>query len=550
MAVKKAEDKVVVGCKEGVFFSGCGQERFEAPSRAEFNAAMKTVMELAMSGPAKTFCHNRLHILEVRFNLHQLLNHDQEQMAQKAVPHRDFYNVRKIDNHVHASAMMTQKHLLRFIKHKLKQGSGEHLIVRDGQPLTLAQVFESLSLSAYDLSIDTLDMHADKTFHRFDRFNQKYCPMGESRLREIFLKYDNYTKGKFLAEITQQVLTDLEANKYQFAEYRLSIYGAKESEWATLSAWVVDNALFSPNVRWMIQVPRLYSVYRAAGRVASFGEMLHNIFAPLFAVTTDPSVDPKLAVFLRGCVGFDMVDDESLRERPMRNSLPTPDQWTNEYDPPYALFAYYLYANIVALNKLRAFMGLNTFAFRPHSGEAGDVEHLAASFLLARSINHGIMLKHNPALQYLFYLAQIGISMSPLSNNLLFLAYDKSPFPKFFKRGLNVTLSTDDPLMIHVTREPLVEEYATAAQVWKLSAVDTSEIARNSVLQSGFERPFKEHFVGKHYRRRDGGGSDIRQTNVPGMRLQFRAELLREELAMLSQHSGMLLDESLVDRII
>ena len=32
-------------------------------------------------------------------------------------------------------------------------------------------------------------MHADKnTFHRFDRFNLKYNPFGQSRLREIFIK--------------------------------------------------------------------------------------------------------------------------------------------------------------------------------------------------------------------------------------------------------------------------------------------------------------------------------------------------------------------------
>jgi AMP deaminase len=38
-----------------------------------------------------------------------------------------------------------------------------------------------------------------------------------------------------------------------------------------------------------------------------------------------------------------------------------------------------------------------------------------------------------------------------------------------------------------VTKEPLVEEYSVAAQVWKLTAVDVCEIARNSVIQSGFE---------------------------------------------------------------
>ena len=36
----------------------------------------------------------------------------------------------------------------------------ETVIHRDGKDLTLREVFESLNLTAYDLSIDTLDMHA------------------------------------------------------------------------------------------------------------------------------------------------------------------------------------------------------------------------------------------------------------------------------------------------------------------------------------------------------------------------------------------------------
>lgn len=46
-------------------------------------------------------------------------------------------------------------------------------------------------------------MHAHQdSFHRFDKFNLKYNPIGESRLREIFLKTDNYIKGRYLAELT------------------------------------------------------------------------------------------------------------------------------------------------------------------------------------------------------------------------------------------------------------------------------------------------------------------------------------------------------------
>ena len=79
---------------------------------------------------------------------------------------------------VHHSACMNQKHLLRFIKSKLKFSSNEGVIFRDGRFLTIGEVFESLNLTAYDLSIDTLDMHANNTFHRFDRFNLKYSPAG------------------------------------------------------------------------------------------------------------------------------------------------------------------------------------------------------------------------------------------------------------------------------------------------------------------------------------------------------------------------------------
>lgn len=63
-----------------------------------------------------------------------------------------------------------------------------------------------------------------------------------------------------------------------------------------------------------------------------------------------------------------------------------------------------------------------------------------------------------PVLQYLYYLAQIGIAMSPLSNNSLFLNYHRNPLPEYLARGLCVSLSTDDPLQFHFTKVT-VESY-------------------------------------------------------------------------------------------
>ncbi|XP_011086412.1 AMP deaminase [Sesamum indicum] len=507
------------------------EELFPVASSTRFFTDMHHLLKVMSIGNVRSACHHRLRFLEEKFRLHLLVNADREFVAQKSAPHRDFYNIRKVDTHVHHSACMNQKHLLRFIKSKLKKEPDEVVIYRDGQYLTLKEVFDSLDLTGYDLNVDLLDVHADKsTFHRFDKFNLKYNPCGQSRLREIFLKQDNLIQGRFLAEVTKQVLSDLEASKYQLAEYRISIYGRKQSEWDQLASWFVNNGIYSENAVWLIQLPKLYNVYRSMGTVTSFQNILDNIFIPLFEATVDPNSHPQLHVFLLQVVGFDIVDDESKPERRPTKHMPTPSEWTNEFNPAFSYYAYYCYANLYTLNKLRESKGLPTIRFRPHCGEAGDVDHLAAGFLLCHNISHGINLRKSPVLQYLYYLAQIGLAMSPLSNNSLFLDYHRNPFPMFFQRGLNVSLSTDDPLQIHLTKEPLVEEYSVAAKVWKLSSCDLCEIARNSLYQSGFPHAAKVHWLGDVYFKRGPRGNDIHKTNVPNIRLSFRHETWKSEL--------------------
>ncbi|KAL6503260.1 hypothetical protein OROHE_023889 [Orobanche hederae] len=504
---------------------------FPVADATTFFTDLHHILKVIAAGNIRTLCHHRLVLLEQKFNLHLMLNADREFLAQKSAPHRDFYNVRKVDTHVHHSACMNQKHLLRFIKSKLRKEPDEVVIFRDGTYLTLKEVFESLDLTGYDLNVDLLDVHADKsTFHRFDKFNLKYNPCGQSRLREIFLKQDNLIQGRFLGELTKQVFTDLEASKYQMAEYRISIYGRKMSEWDQLASWIVNNNLYSENVVWLIQLPRLYNVYKEMGIVTSFQNILDNIFLPLFEATVDPDSHPQLHVFLKQVVGLDLVDDESKPERRPTKHMPTPAQWTNIFNPAFSYYAYYCYANLYTLNKLRESKGMTTIKFRPHSGEAGDIDHLAATYLTAHNIAHGINLRKSPVLQYLYYLAQIGLAMSPLSNNSLFLDYHRNPFPMFFLRGLNVSLSTDDPLQIHLTKEPLVEEYSIAASVWKLSSCDLCEIARNSVYQSGFSHALKSHWIGKGYFKHGPDGNDIHKTNVPHIRLEFRDMIWREEM--------------------
>lgn len=183
---------------------------------------------------------------------------------------------------------------------------------------------------------------------------------------------------------------DLEASKYQLVEWRVSIYGRNRNEWNALANWFYNNRLAHANVRWLIQIPRLYNIYRSSNEIANFHEMLSNIFIPLVEVTLNPSSNIALYTFLQTVVGIDSVDDESRPETTQlsfrntsssstssssssRTNIPPPEEWDVIDNPPYGYWMYYLYANLCCINQLRAQRNMTTFQFRPHCGEAGIV---------------------------------------------------------------------------------------------------------------------------------------------------------------------------------
>lgn len=66
------------------------------------------------------------------------------------------------------------------------------------------EVISEVGIDPDRLTVDQLAVQADScTYHRFDRFNEKYSPAGESRLRDIFLKTSNALNGRYLAELTK-----------------------------------------------------------------------------------------------------------------------------------------------------------------------------------------------------------------------------------------------------------------------------------------------------------------------------------------------------------
>ena len=197
-------------------------DAYSVRSLSDFVEDMAMMQRICSNGRLTSFCHRRLKYLSHKFKLHVMFEEKLELREQRLVPHRDFYNTHKVDTHIHAASCMNQKYLLRFIKKTFKAHRKDHVCLdASGSPMTLEQVFASLNLSPYELSVDILNVHADRsTFQRFDKFNEKYNPVGESRLREIFLKTDNHNKGVYFAELIKDVCARLEESKYQKAEIR------------------------------------------------------------------------------------------------------------------------------------------------------------------------------------------------------------------------------------------------------------------------------------------------------------------------------------------
>lgn len=69
---------------------------YNYPDLSRYIQDMNLLCALIANGPVKSFCYRRLQYLTSKFQLHVLLNEMRELAAQKAVPHRDFYNIRKV----------------------------------------------------------------------------------------------------------------------------------------------------------------------------------------------------------------------------------------------------------------------------------------------------------------------------------------------------------------------------------------------------------------------------------------------------------------------
>lgn len=119
--------------------------------------------------------------------------------------------------------------------------------------------------------------------------------------------------------------------------------------------------------------------------------------------------------------------------------------------------------------------------FEVHAGEMGPPESIVESIdiLEADRIGHGVAAIHDPALLERLVGEQVVLDVCPTSNVAigLFPSLEAHPVVAFWKAGVNMTISSDDPPFFRTT---LTEELRHVVRLARVSRTDLAELQRRA----------------------------------------------------------------------
>ncbi len=135
-----------------------------------------------------------------------------------------------------------------------------------------------------------------------------------------------------------------------------------------------------------------------------------------------------------------------------------------------------------------------------HAGEVAGPESVwrALNALGVERIDHGTTsIKDDELVSYLAD-NRIPLTQCLTSNVKLNVVedYSKHPFGEFYKRGIPVTLNTDDPQVFQIS---ITDEYLAAAETFHFTPADLNRIVMNGVFASFLPNPEKEKLIERFY---------------------------------------------------
>ncbi|QLQ78489.1 hypothetical protein HG537_0A07360 [Torulaspora globosa] len=588
------------------------------PKFQEFRKDFLSLAEIARCSPLSEVAQKRIKYLVNKFDLFQHLNCKAEILENKRVPLRDFYNSRKVDRDFLLSGCATQRQLSEFIWEKLNVEP--HRVVHKtfkGEKLTLAQVFEYGSGSGDPMAIGlkVIDDEFLEWYRNVYLITSHLIPSADAEkvlngkelrfylLAKIFLEFDNYLDGEYLAEIfILYCVHTLEKSKYQLAQISVDFQFYHPNEgcwWEKFSRWIIKWKLVSHNIRWNVRLSRVFTKLFRLDRIGNFQDYLDLIFDPLFENEGSNNIALDFFLMNVGCIDLVVSSTDDYLWQDFTDINAPPREWSAKGDnPTISYYMYYIYAQLARLNCLRHNKNLNTISLRNdcstllnRTSQAGSdlnftdqLESLICNFMLcdAGLLQAEAMCENTPLMTYLFYLCQIPVIVAPLSSvssvasqtsqeEVLAIlgdtqkstrditkeeqsTYTTNPFMNMFKMGMKVSLSSKSVLFnSSYTMEPMIEEYSVAASIYLLNAADLCELSRTSVLCSSYEGFYKAHWIGVGVRRTpfqvdnvgyvnewyDREVDTSARHNVPNIRRNYRRETWNQEWAFIREQFGL-----------
>jgi adenosine deaminase len=124
-------------------------------------------------------------------------------------------------------------------------------------------------------------------------------------------------------------------------------------------------------------------------------------------------------------------------------------------------------------------LGLRTSA---HAGEAAGVDSVrdAVEILRVDRVGHATRAEEDPAVVDLLAATRVALEMCPLSNRATGTVTDIADHPvrRYFERGLNVTINTDDP---HMFGNSMADEYVLLHDTFGFSRDDIRRTVLNAI---------------------------------------------------------------------
>jgi AMP deaminase len=105
---------------------------------------------------------------------------------------------------------------------------------------------------------------------------------GSSQLKKTFLSIYNYQRGRYLAELTKEMIERHPETGYEFLIPLFRVGNksvVKVNDLSALAAWVIDNEIISKNTRFILSIDRLYDVLRSyESEIFNFSDFVKGIF--------------------------------------------------------------------------------------------------------------------------------------------------------------------------------------------------------------------------------------------------------------------------------